>query len=92
MYSHLRNIIFIDISGQQNSDNLLIGSSNISDNENCNTFVKLQHFKYKAIKIIFAQIISLVYIIFIIIIRMTCLDHFMICTQILYFCLHIFWL
>jgi hypothetical protein len=30
MYSHLRNIIFINISGQQNSDNLLIGSSNIT--------------------------------------------------------------
>jgi hypothetical protein len=48
MYSHLRNIIFINISGQQNSDNLLIGSSNISDNENCNTFVKLQDFIVKS--------------------------------------------
>jgi len=41
--------------------------------------------KYKAIKIIFAHIISLVYIIFIIIIRMTCLGHFIIFSQILYF-------
>jgi hypothetical protein len=48
MHSHLRNIIFINISGQQKSNNLLIGSSNISDNENCNTFVKLQHFIAKS--------------------------------------------
>ena len=41
--------------------------------------------KYKAIKIMFAQIISFEYIIFIIIIRMTCLGHFIICSQILYF-------
>ena len=48
MHSHLRNIIFINISGQQKSNNLLIGSSNISDNENCNTFVKLQDFIVKS--------------------------------------------
>jgi hypothetical protein len=40
---------------------------------------------YKAINIIFAQIISLLHIIFIIIIRMTCLGDFIICSQILYF-------
>ena len=48
MYSHLGNIILIDISGQQNSDHLLIGSSNISDNENCNTFVTIQDFIIKS--------------------------------------------
>ena len=48
MYSHLGNIILINISGQQNSDHLLIGSSNISDNENCNTFVTIQDFIIKS--------------------------------------------
>ena len=45
MHSHLRKNIFINISGQQNSDNLLIGSSNISD---CNTFVIIQNFTVKS--------------------------------------------
>ena len=48
MYSHLRNIIFINISGQQNSDNLLTGSSNVSDNENYNTSVVIEDFIIKS--------------------------------------------
>jgi hypothetical protein len=48
MYSLLRNIIFNNISGQQSSDNLLIGSSNISDNENYNTCVIIQDFIIKS--------------------------------------------
>jgi len=38
----------INISGQQNSNNLFLGNPNISDNANCNNFVIVQDFITKS--------------------------------------------
>ena len=45
---HTWEILFLINISEQNSDNLLMWSSNISDNENCNTFVIIQYFIIKS--------------------------------------------